>query len=203
MLILSVLLVGMSTRKQLESVYRNGLLLRTSDCIHPVCTASQCLKCANCCCVASMHLTPGLLTSHCLILLDCFICFEVPCCYSLQCRLDKERENAVALQVLPDLLTELDVLSPRERLLALVQGILAANIFDWGARACVALYTNGTILDIYRDARRKLSRRPWRVDQFDAFCERVYGPTTADHADAAGELRRHWPAPGVLCSQGV
>jgi hypothetical protein len=30
-----------------------------------------------------------------------------------------------------------------DRLLAIVQGILAANIFDWGAKACVELYTNG------------------------------------------------------------
>jgi hypothetical protein len=45
--------------------------------------------------------------------------------------------------VLPDLLSELDQLPPRERLLSLVQGILAANIFDWGAKACVELYTNG------------------------------------------------------------
>jgi hypothetical protein len=33
------------------------------------------------------------------------------------------------------------------------QGILAANIFDWGAKACVELYTNGTILDIFAEAR--------------------------------------------------
>ena len=45
--------------------------------------------------------------------------------------------------MLPDLLSELDLLPPRERLLSLVQGILAANIFDWGAKACVELYTNG------------------------------------------------------------
>lgn len=57
------------------------------------------------------------------------------------------------LQVLPDLLTELDAMTRRERLLSLVQGILAANIFDWGAKACVELYTNGTILDIYREVR--------------------------------------------------
>jgi hypothetical protein len=31
------------------------------------------------------------------------------------------------------------------------QGILAANIFDWGAKACVELYTNGTILDIFAE----------------------------------------------------
>lgn len=30
------------------------------------------------------------------------------------------------------------------------QGVLAANIFDWGARACVELYRDGTILEIYR-----------------------------------------------------
>lgn len=88
-------------------------------------------------------------------------------------RLTKERENAVALHVLPDLLRELDAMDPAQRLLALVQGILAANIFDWGARACVELYHNGTILDIYREARNMLSKRPWRRDQYDAFAARV------------------------------
>jgi type II pantothenate kinase len=38
-----------------------------------------------------------------------------------------------------------------------LQGILAANIFDWGAKACVELYTNGTILDIYREVSRLTS----------------------------------------------
>ena len=33
------------------------------------------------------------------------------------------------------------------------QGVLAANIFDWGARACVELYRDGTILEIYRQVR--------------------------------------------------
>jgi bifunctional damage-control phosphatase, subfamily II, fusion protein len=86
-------------------------------------------------------------------------------------KLDKERENAAALEVLPDLLAELDELNPAERLLALVQGALAANIFDWGAKACVDLYHNATILEMYREARSKLSRRPWRVDDLDDFAE--------------------------------
>ena len=67
-------------------------------------------------------------------------------------RLDKERENAAALAVLPDLLRELDASPARARLTALVEGVLAANIFDWGAQACVDLYQNGTILEIYRRA---------------------------------------------------
>jgi hypothetical protein len=65
-------------------------------------------------------------------------------------RLDKERENAAALEVLPDLLKELDAMTPHARLTSLIEGVLAANIFDWGAKACVDLYHNGTILEIYR-----------------------------------------------------
>jgi bifunctional damage-control phosphatase, subfamily II, fusion protein len=65
-------------------------------------------------------------------------------------RLDKERENNAALEVLPDLLGELDAMDPHARLTAVIEGVLAANIFDWGAGACVELYQNGTILEIYR-----------------------------------------------------
>ena len=50
----------------------------------------------------------------------------------------------------------------RERLLALVGGVLARNIFDWGSKACVQLYQSGTILDMYRSSRDRI-RRPWRV----------------------------------------
>jgi type II pantothenate kinase len=42
-------------------------------------------------------------------------------------------------------------------LLLLLQGILAANIFDWGAKACVELYTNGTILDIFAEVGGEVS----------------------------------------------
>ncbi|WIA23193.1 hypothetical protein OEZ86_010083 [Tetradesmus obliquus] len=112
-------------------------------------------------------------------------------------RLDKEGENDVALQVLPDLLTELDGMEQRQRLLALVQGILAANIFDWGAKACVELYTNGTILDIYREARRRLSKRPWRVDDFDDFLERVYGSSSSSSQQQQQQQQQLPDAPAV------
>ena len=52
----------------------------------------------------------------------------------------------------PDLIRELDEMDPPARLASLIQGVLAANIFDWGARACVDLYHQGTILQIYRHA---------------------------------------------------
>lgn len=86
----------------------------------------------------------------------------------------KQRENEASLAVLPDLLMELDSMSEETRLLMLIEGVLAANIFDWGSRACVDLYHKGTIIEIYRMSRNKM-QRPWRVDDFDAFKERMLG----------------------------
>ncbi|XP_057417787.1 pantothenate kinase 2-like [Lotus japonicus] len=86
----------------------------------------------------------------------------------------KQRENEASLAVLPDLLMELDSLDEETRLLTLIEGVLAANIFDWGSRACVDLYHEGTIIEIYRMSRNKM-QRPWRVDNFDAFKERMLG----------------------------
>ncbi|KAH7658749.1 type II pantothenate kinase protein [Dioscorea alata] len=86
----------------------------------------------------------------------------------------KQRENEASLTVLPDLLMELDSMNEEDRLLTLVEGVLAANIFDWGSRACVDLYHKGTIIEIYRMSRKKM-QRPWRVDDFDKFKERMLG----------------------------
>ncbi|XP_071902178.1 pantothenate kinase 2-like [Coffea arabica] len=86
----------------------------------------------------------------------------------------KQRENEASLAVLPDLLMEIDSMDEETRLLKLVEGVLAANIFDWGSRACVDLYHKGTIIEIYRMSRNKM-QRPWRVDNFDAFKERMLG----------------------------
>ncbi|CAN1347721.1 Pantothenate kinase 2 [Linum perenne] len=86
----------------------------------------------------------------------------------------KQRENEASLAVLPDLLMELDSMTEDTRLLTLIEGVLAANIFDWGSRACVDLYHKGTIIEIYRMSRNKM-QRPWRVDDFDLFKERMLG----------------------------
>ncbi|KAK7347021.1 hypothetical protein VNO80_21545 [Phaseolus coccineus] len=86
----------------------------------------------------------------------------------------KQRENEASIAVLPDLLMELDSLDEETRLLTLIEGVLAANIFDWGSRACVDLYLKGTIIEIYRMSRNKM-QRPWRVDDFDVFKERILG----------------------------
>ena len=100
-------------------------------------------------------------------------------------RLDKERENTAALSVLPDLLLELDAKAPDQRLLTLIEGSLASNIFDWGAKACVALYHDGTILDIYRAARQNLGKRPWAIDNYDALASRLVRDPGEEEAGSA------------------
>ncbi|XWS50953.1 hypothetical protein CRYUN_Cryun12cG0135300 [Craigia yunnanensis] len=86
----------------------------------------------------------------------------------------KQRENEASLAVLPDLLVELDCMDEEARLDTLIEGVLAANIFDWGSRACVDLYHKGTIIEIYRMSHNKM-QRPRRVDDFDLFKERMLG----------------------------
>jgi len=92
----------------------------------------------------------------------------------------KQSENEAALKVLPDLLAELDSMDESSRLLSLIEGVLAGNIFDWGSQACVELYKNGTILDIYKQARCDLKSRPWKVDSFDAFREKMLQHTISN-----------------------
>lgn len=103
-------------------------------------------------------------------------------------RVDKERENAAALEVLPDLLQEMDSMPPPARLLELFQGALAANIFDWGARACVDLYQTATILEMYREARTKLTSRPWRVDDLGEFAD-VWFSRTSLNEEGWGKVK--------------
>src|SRR5690606_17291302 len=48
-------------------------------------------------------------------------------------RLEKQRENETALELLPDLLVRLDELDEAQRLEHLIRGVFAGNIYDLGA----------------------------------------------------------------------
>ena len=57
-------------------------------------------------------------------------------------------------------------------------------------QACVDLYHDGTILEIYQKARRDIGQRPWRVDDFDAL-EAAFFPPSSKPLNARGApLRR-------------
>lgn len=54
----------------------------------------------------------------------------------------KQSENEAALSQLQERLNYLDSLTPKEREVELVVGLLAGNMFDWGARAVVDIMVN-------------------------------------------------------------
>ena len=47
----------------------------------------------------------------------------------------KQKDNGVALKCFQRVIHSLDALGWEERQLALVKGLLAGNVFDWGAKA--------------------------------------------------------------------
>ena len=51
----------------------------------------------------------------------------------------KQTENEKALRLLAQRLDELDHMTWEDRQLSLVQGILAGNVFDWGAKEVASL----------------------------------------------------------------
>uniref|UniRef100_A0A3B4F1G6 4'-phosphopantetheine phosphatase n=1 Tax=Pundamilia nyererei TaxID=303518 RepID=A0A3B4F1G6_9CICH len=78
----------------------------------------------------------------------------------------KQRENDTALKYYQKAVKSLDELSWEEKQFALVQGVLAGNVFDWGAKAtdfCIFFFI-------------PLSERPWLVDSYDQWLERLKGP---------------------------
>uniref|UniRef100_A0A2I2Y223 4'-phosphopantetheine phosphatase n=1 Tax=Gorilla gorilla gorilla TaxID=9595 RepID=A0A2I2Y223_GORGO len=67
----------------------------------------------------------------------------------------KQRENGVALRCFPGVVRSLDALGWEDRQLALVKGLLAGNVFDWGAKAV---------------------SEPWLVDSYSEWLRRLKGP---------------------------
>ena len=84
----------------------------------------------------------------------------------------KNRENERALTLLPQLCHQLDAIDdPRDQFRALVEGVFAGNIFDMGATATASAFLTGSP-DFFA-IREKLSPRPWLIDDYDAFEQRI------------------------------
>ncbi|XP_042242173.1 4'-phosphopantetheine phosphatase-like isoform X3 [Homarus americanus] len=81
----------------------------------------------------------------------------------------KKLENENALKLLKDHLKVLDGLEYNKRQEALVRGILAGNVFDWGAKEVVELMEQGLG---FKEAADKLQARPWLHDDLDAWISR-------------------------------
>ncbi len=101
------------------------------------------------------------LREHCLLEFD----FHDP--YMRQ----KQFENDQALSLLPARLSALSALPWEERQKQLAVGVLAGNVFDWGAKE-VALVLETKGLD-FSDALSLIGPRPWLMDDLDEWICRL------------------------------
>ena len=84
----------------------------------------------------------------------------------------KEKENDLAIRMLPRVCEEIDaIIDEREQLRGVIEGVFAGNIFDMGAEETARQIMEGK-LDFFR-TRESLPRRPWLIDQYDAL-ERAF-----------------------------
>uniref|UniRef100_A0A673XS96 4'-phosphopantetheine phosphatase n=1 Tax=Salmo trutta TaxID=8032 RepID=A0A673XS96_SALTR len=79
----------------------------------------------------------------------------------------KQGENDMALKYFQKAVKSLEELSWEQRQFALVRGLLAGNVFDWGAKAVSELLNYSSFFSI---------DRPWLVDAYDQWLERLKGP---------------------------
>ena len=82
----------------------------------------------------------------------------------------KERENQVALQQLTKRLAFVDALSPKDRVRELVNGVLAGNMFDWGAKDVADMMIKGELN--FQSAGEKINR-PGLIDNYEEFESRI------------------------------
>jgi type II pantothenate kinase len=85
----------------------------------------------------------------------------------VDCFIDlKDRENEKLLPLLPTVCAQLDAMDAAAAAMAIIEGVLAGNIFDMGAEATAKQFLTGTV-DFFA-TRQKLAPRPWAVDDVDA-----------------------------------
>ncbi|XP_048762639.1 4'-phosphopantetheine phosphatase-like isoform X2 [Ostrea edulis] len=83
----------------------------------------------------------------------------------------KQTENEQSLKCLAEYLQELDRMEFEKRQLALAEGMLAGNVFDWGAREVTQIMETQTFG--FKEATERLQERPWLFDEFDAWLNRL------------------------------
>lgn len=84
----------------------------------------------------------------------------------------KTFENAFAISRFTDRIAEIDKLEGDERWIELSKGILAGNMFDWGAQVVSDILESDTNFGL-PEAMQRIQTRPWAVDNLDAWLERM------------------------------
>ncbi|XP_053546322.1 4'-phosphopantetheine phosphatase [Bombina bombina] len=87
----------------------------------------------------------------------------------------KQKENDIALKYFQRVIKSLDSLGWEEKQFALVKGLLAGNVFDWGAKAVSEVLETDPAFG-FEEAKKKLQERPWLIDCYNSWIERLKGP---------------------------
>ncbi|CAG9108209.1 hypothetical protein JYU34_011477 [Plutella xylostella] len=85
----------------------------------------------------------------------------------------KQYENDAALTSLKDRLSEIDSLpDDRQRWTELCRGVLAGNMFDWGATAITAILEKEAVFGL-QEALDKIQKRPWLFDGLEKWLDKL------------------------------
>ncbi|XP_070615193.1 4'-phosphopantetheine phosphatase isoform X2 [Erythrolamprus reginae] len=87
----------------------------------------------------------------------------------------KQKENGIALRCYQGVIESLDALGWEERQFALVKGLLAGNVFDWGAKAVSDVLETDPQFG-FEEAKKKLQEPPWLQDSYSEWLERLKAP---------------------------
>uniref|UniRef100_A0A670IFX8 4'-phosphopantetheine phosphatase n=1 Tax=Podarcis muralis TaxID=64176 RepID=A0A670IFX8_PODMU len=119
----------------------------------------------------------------------------------------KQKENGIALKCYQSVIDSLDSLGWEERQFALVKGLLAGNVFDWGAKAVSDVLETEPQFG-FEEAKEKLQERPWLEDSYNEWLARLkpsrqrFGQPGPGAEDRPGHHRRNGPRHPhqLLCS---
>ncbi|XP_075153398.1 4'-phosphopantetheine phosphatase [Haematobia irritans] len=97
----------------------------------------------------------------------------------------KKSENEAALALFAERLQEIDdIVGERERWIELVKGVLAGNMFDWGAQAVTNIIKNDKTFGLHA-ALDRIQKRPWLMDDLDSLLGRFEDVNQEPHKCAA------------------
>jgi len=82
----------------------------------------------------------------------------------------KQRENEAAINLLKNRLEYLDKLEGDIRELEIIEGLVAGNMFDWGAHQSVKYLQDASFG--FMQAKEKIKKRPWFCDDVDKWIEK-------------------------------
>ncbi|KAM8716942.1 hypothetical protein ACLKA7_003758 [Drosophila subpalustris] len=89
----------------------------------------------------------------------------------------KQQENALAKARLKQRLQEIDAIADEDaRWTELVRGVLAGNMFDWGAQAIASILEQDSNFGLHA-ALDRIEERPWLLDNLDAWLQRLRRPS--------------------------